>query len=131
MQIGFPTGCPNKHGNSVTISISSLLWIGIGIPNFKSHNIMSARVFFMKTVYNVSASTTVCNQNINKLVLFDMLKKVIFTKTRRRKPWIGFIKNVKNTTNENGNFLPDIQCLGIFEYGLFSNKITKHEDIDN
>ena len=45
------SGCPNKHGNSVTNSISSLLWISIVIPNFKSHNIfMSARVYFMKTV---------------------------------------------------------------------------------
>ena len=45
------TGCPNKHGNSVTNSLSSLLWISIVIPNFKSHNIiMSARVYFMKTV---------------------------------------------------------------------------------
>ena len=45
------TGCLKKHGNSVTNSISSLLWISIVIPNFKSHNIiMSARVYFMKTV---------------------------------------------------------------------------------
>ena len=45
------TGCPNKHGNSVPNSISSLLWISIVIPNFKSHNItMSNRVYFMKTV---------------------------------------------------------------------------------
>ena len=88
------TGCPKKHGNSVTNSISSLLWISIVISNFKSHNIiMSARVYFMKRVkdykdvsYNISAgwtrktdkftlfvycnflvllSTTVCSQNIN------------------------------------------------------------------
>jgi len=40
-----------KHGNSVTNSISSLLWISIVIPNFKSQNIvMSARVYFMKRV---------------------------------------------------------------------------------
>jgi len=45
------TGCPKKHGNSVTNSISSLLLISIVIPNFKSHNIiMSARVYLMKTV---------------------------------------------------------------------------------
>ena len=45
------TGCPNKHGNSVTNSISSLLCISIVLPDFKSHNIiMSARVYFMKTV---------------------------------------------------------------------------------
>ena len=43
------TGCPKKHGNSVTNWISSLLCISIVIP--KSHNIiMSARVYFMKTV---------------------------------------------------------------------------------
>ena len=47
----YNTGCPNKHGNSVTNLISSLLWISIAIPDFKSHNIiMSARVYFMKTV---------------------------------------------------------------------------------
>ena len=88
------TGCPKKHGNSVTNSMSSLLRISIVIPNFKSHSIiMSARVYFMKRVKdskdvsNVSArwtvntdkftlfvycnflvllSTTVCSQNINK-----------------------------------------------------------------
>ena len=49
--IPFSTGCPRKHGNSVTNSISSLLLISIVIPNFKSHNIvMSARVYFMKRV---------------------------------------------------------------------------------
>ena len=45
------TGCPKKHGNSVTNSISSLFWISIVIPNFKSHNIiMSARVYLKKRV---------------------------------------------------------------------------------
>ena len=45
------TGCPKKHGNLVTNWISSLLWISIVIPNFKSHNIiMSARAYFMKSV---------------------------------------------------------------------------------
>ena len=45
------TGCPKKQGNSMTNSISSLLWISIVIPNFKSHNIiMSARVKVIKTV---------------------------------------------------------------------------------
>ena len=44
-------GCPNKHRNSVTFTRSSLLKISIVIPDFKSHNIiMSARVYFMKTV---------------------------------------------------------------------------------
>ena len=45
------TGCPIKHVNSVTNCISSLLWISIVIPNYKSHNIiMSARFYFMKRV---------------------------------------------------------------------------------
>ena len=45
------TVCPNTHGNSVTNLISSLSWFSIEIPNFKSHNIiMSAKVYFMKTV---------------------------------------------------------------------------------
>ena len=90
------TGCPKKNGNSVTNWISSLLWISIVIPNFRSHNIiMSARVYFMKRVndvsrwvYNVSArqtvktdkftlflhcnflvllSTTVCSEKIKKI----------------------------------------------------------------
>ena len=37
-------GCPNKHGNSVTNSISSLLCISIVLPDFKSHNIIIADV---------------------------------------------------------------------------------------
>ena len=50
----YNTGCPKKHGNSVTNWISSLLWFSIVIPNFKSHNIiMSARVYFMKRVKEV------------------------------------------------------------------------------
>ena len=45
------TGCPKKHGNSVTNLISSLLWISIVTPSFKSHNIiMPVRVYFMKRV---------------------------------------------------------------------------------
>ena len=87
-----------KHGNAVTNSISSLLWMSIVIPNFKSHNIiMSARVYFMKRVkdckelsiispqdeqwrrtsllyivycsFLVLPSTTVCSQNINKQIV--------------------------------------------------------------
>ena len=91
------TGCPNKHGNSVTNSRSSLLWISIVRPDFKSPNIiMSARVYFIKMikdfkyVSHVSArwtvktdkftlfvycnflvlqSTTECRQNINKQIV--------------------------------------------------------------
>ena len=41
-------GVPISMGIQWTNSISSLLWISIVIPNFKSHNItMSARVYFM------------------------------------------------------------------------------------
>ena len=60
--LGFPVsrvyaGCPNKHGNSVKNSISSLLWISIVISDFKRHNIiMSDRVHFMKTVNNCEHS---------------------------------------------------------------------------
>ena len=80
------TGCPNKHGNAVTNSISSLLWINLVIPDFKRHTIS----FFMKTVngckdvfarwtvktdkfslfvycnFLLLPSTTVSSQNINK-----------------------------------------------------------------
>ena len=44
------TGCPKKHGNSVTNSISSLLWISIEIPNFKSNKIIMSAREIMKTV---------------------------------------------------------------------------------
>ena len=71
--IDLTTGCPNKKGNSVTNSISSLLLISIVIPNFKNHNIiMSARVYFIIAVNGCKdddvsiLSTTVCSQNINK-----------------------------------------------------------------
>ena len=41
----------NNHGTLVTNSRSSLLRFNNVIPDFKSHNlIMSARVYFMKTV---------------------------------------------------------------------------------
>ena len=92
------TGCPNKQGNSVTNSISSLLWIITGIPDFlRLSIIMSARVYFMKTVngykdvsimslqdeqwrrtsllcfvycnFLVLLSTTVCSQNTNKQIV--------------------------------------------------------------
>ena len=49
--LAYIQGVPISHGNSVTNLISSLLWISIVIPNFKSHNIiMSARISFLKTV---------------------------------------------------------------------------------
>ena len=58
------TGCPNKHGNSVTNSISSILWISIVIPNFKSHNITtSARVYFMKRVNGCKNVSIMSPQN--------------------------------------------------------------------
>ena len=75
------TGCPKKHSNSVTNLISSLLWISIVIPNFKSHNtIMSARVYFMKRVkycrncvYNVSARWTVKTHKFTLFVYCNFL----------------------------------------------------------
>ena len=70
-----------KHGNSVTNSISSLLWISIVIPNFKSHNIiMSAKVYFMKRSkdckemsYNVSARWTVKTDKFTLFVQWNFL----------------------------------------------------------
>ena len=54
------TGCPNKHGNSVTNSRSSLLRFSIVIPDFESHNIiMSARVYLINDCADVSARNTV------------------------------------------------------------------------
>ena len=47
----YGTVCPNKHGNPVKNSISSLLLISIEVPDFHIHNIItSAKVYFMKTV---------------------------------------------------------------------------------
>jgi len=91
------TGFPNKQGNSVTNSRSSLLRISIVILDFKSHNlIMSARAYFMKTVHGcnnlsvslqdvqcrrvyllcffycsflVLISKNVCSRNINKQIV--------------------------------------------------------------
>ena len=60
------TGCPNKHGNSVTNSISSLLWISIVNPNFKSHINMSARVYFMKTVCGCKDVSIMSPQDVQR-----------------------------------------------------------------
>ena len=58
------TGCPKKHGNSVTNSILSLLLISIVIPDFKSNNIsMSARVYFMKRVKGCKDVSIMCPQD--------------------------------------------------------------------
>ena len=46
-----------------------------------------------------------------------------------RRPWIGFIKNVKNTTNENDIFSLDIQYMGSFENGLFSRILRKLQNM--
>ena len=78
----FIQGVPKKHGNSVTNSISSLLWISIVIPNFNSDNIiMSARVYFMKRV-----NECVCNVSARWTVKMDK-----FTKSKNyfiRRNWI-------------------------------------------
>ena len=81
------TGCPKKHGNSVTNSISSLLWISIVIPNFKSLNIvMSARVYFMKRVkdcYDVSLMSPQDEQWWRTSLLYCILQFSCFTKYNR------------------------------------------------
>ena len=68
MQELLSTGCPKKHGNSVKNWISSLLWISIVIPNFKSHNtiIRTSQQMLVYCSFLVLLSTTVCSQNINK-----------------------------------------------------------------
>ena len=48
------TGCPKKHGNSVTNLISSWLWISIVIPNFKSHNVIMSAMNRVKDCKDVS-----------------------------------------------------------------------------
>ena len=52
------TGCPNKHGNSVTNSIPSLYY------EFYSHNF----TLFVYSNFLVLLSTTACSQNINKQI---------------------------------------------------------------
>ena len=84
-----------KHGNSGTNWLTSLLWVSIVIPNFKSHNIFMSAIYFMERVKDCKdvsimspqddlwrrtsllclpycnflalLSTTVCSQNINKM----------------------------------------------------------------
>ena len=80
-------GCPKKHGNSVTNSISSLLWISIAIPNFKSHNsIMSARVYFIKRIKDckdVSIMSLQDEQWRRKVYSVCILQFSCFTKYNR------------------------------------------------
>ena len=53
-----------KHGNSVTNSLSSLLWISIVRSNFKSHNIiMLSRVYLMKKVKDCKDVSTMSLQD--------------------------------------------------------------------
>ena len=76
------TGCPNKHGNSVTNSISSLLWISIVIPNFKIKS-EDGQVY--------SVCTTVSSLNINKQIVniadknltdYSFLNRYHYTKSK-------------------------------------------------
>ena len=84
-----PTVCPKKYGNSVTNWISSLLWISIVIPNFKSHNIiMSARVYFMKKVKDCTDVSIMSPQDeqwrrTSLLCLYCILQFSSFTKYNR------------------------------------------------
>ena len=71
----FYTGFPNKHGSSVTNSISSLLWISIVCYVIF---VMSARVYFMKTRYvtiNVSDRGTV---KTDKFTLYCFYTVILF-----------------------------------------------------
>ena len=101
------TGCPNKHGNSVTNSISSLLWISIVIPNVFN---VSTRwrmktdkfTLFLYCNFLVLLSTIVCSENINKQIVnkadenltdysFLMVGRYHFTKSKnflKRRYWI-------------------------------------------
>ena len=90
-RVELSTGCPKKHGNSVTNSISSLLWISLiskalivscllelfyetGKRLLRCVNNVSARwtvktdkfTLFVDCNFLVLRSTTVCSQNINK-----------------------------------------------------------------
>ena len=74
------TWCSKKHGNSVMNSISSLLWISIVIPNFKSHNIVGKRL--QRCVYNVSARWTV---KTDKFTLFAYCNFLVLLTTTKHK----------------------------------------------
>ena len=84
IQFLYVTRCPKKHGNSVTNSISSLLWISIVIPNFKSQNIvMSARVYFKKRLKHckdVSIMSPQDEQWWRTSLLYCILQFSCFTK---------------------------------------------------
>ena len=86
------TGWPKKHGNSVTNSISSLLWTSIVIPNFKSHNIiMSARVYFMKRVKDFTMSLLCLRKMYSdggQFTLFVYCNFLVLLKSTTKENWI-------------------------------------------
>ena len=68
-------GVPKKHGNSVTNSISSLLWISILIPNFNSHNIiMSARWTVKTDKFTLFVYCVYCNFLVLLSTLYNRMQ---------------------------------------------------------
>ena len=68
----------------MTNSISSLLLISIVMPNFKTHNIMSARVYFIKRVKDCK-DVSICLRKMNsedgKVYFVCILQFSCFIKT--------------------------------------------------
>ena len=116
------TGCPKKHGNSVTNSISSFLWISIVIPNFKSHNIiMSATVYFMqRCVYNVSARWTVKTDKFTRFLYCNFLVLLITTICSQNKN-----KQIVNISDKN---LTDYSFLSRYHFTKSKNYLK--DDIE-
>ena len=103
------TGCPKKHGNSVTNWISSLLWICIVIPNFKSHIIItSARVYFMKRVKDCKdvSIMSIMNSEDGQVYSVYILHFSCFTKYNRMQSKIN-----KQNANIAGETLTDYSFL--------------------
>ena len=117
------TECPNKHGNSGTNSISSLFWVSIVIPYFKSHNInMSARVYFMKTVNGCKDVSLMSLQDEQwRRTSLLCLYTVIFLFYLQ--PYaVNIIKKIVNIADEN---LTDYSFLSRFHYTKSKNYLIR------
>ena len=76
------TGCPKKHGNSVTNLISSWLWISIVIPNFKSHNVIMSAMNRVKDCKDVSIMSPQ-DEQWRRTSLLCLYTAIFFTKYNR------------------------------------------------
>ena len=107
----------------MTNSTSSLLWIIIVIPDFKTHNIiMSARVYFMKMVngckrcvYNVSARWTL---KTDKFTLF--VNVIVLLSTT-----VCAVKTNKQIVNITDETLTGYSFLSRYHYTISKNYLKR------